>query len=47
MITTSPWLSVAWTWFSEAASPTAKVAAAAPNAIAVTIVAERRRRAKG
>ena len=39
--TTSPWLSVAWTSFSDAPSPTAKVAAAAPNAIAATIVADR------
>ena len=33
----------AWTWFSEAPSPTANVAAAAPNAIAATIVADRER----
>ena len=38
---------VAWTWFSEAPSPTAKVAAAAPNAIAATIVADRSGRANG
>src|SRR6266536_1371074 len=46
-MTTSPWLSVAWTWFKEAPSPTAKVAAAAPNAIAATIVADLRARANG
>ena len=45
--TTSPWLSVAWTWFREAPSPTANVAAAAPNAIAATIVADRTGRANG
>jgi hypothetical protein len=45
--TTSPWLSVACTWFREAPSPTANVTEAAPNAIAATIVADRKTRAKG